>query len=151
MPPAVDDKRPQQPQQQQPKLSATIDPHEDPVAFLRANGFKPLGNPEWPSCLWVDSTRPMFPTEHKEPKVGPFLVPDAKTKSRVEMKQYTQRMADHAGNTREVPVEQIVYTPAQEPVSLQQALLMVMEREHKKRIDAERAAAKKREAEQAAA
>ncbi len=119
--------------------SATGDPFSDPVAYLKAHGWKPLGNPDWPTCLWIDETRSLFPSEKRVEKLATFLKAGPGGKGAIsEMRQVKQRVANAAGHVEEIPVQQIQYTPGQTPVVMQEALLQVMEKEHRDRLEAEK-------------
>lgn len=137
-------------QAQQPKLNP--DPYENPVEYLKANGWKPLGIPTWTNCLWIDTSKPQFEKWEKVPRMGLFHqpTPDGKGVKVVE-KQVQQRIGNAAGHISDVAIFQTRYTPKQQPVSMQEALQEMMEREHRKQMDAERAAAKKKQEQEAAA
>lgn len=136
MPPQAQEQQPRQPQPSR----AAPDPHSDPVGYLKANGYEPIGNPDWPNCLWIDKTRPMFAQEEKVAKEAPFLKPDPENpkKGKWVTQQVKQRIANASGHSEEYPVFQVVHTPAQTPVFMQEALLRVMEREHQKQVEATR-------------
>ena len=131
-------------QAQQPKLN--LDPYENPIEYLRANGWKPLGIPSWTNCLWIDTTKPQFEKWEKVPAMGLFREssPDGKSVV-IKEKQVQQRIGNVAGHISEHPVFQTRYTPKQQPVTMQEALQEMMEREHRKQVEAELAAAKKKQ------
>lgn len=136
MPPQVQE---QAKGQQQP---VKVDPYSDPVAYLKAHRRKPLGNPEWPNCLWIDENKPMFAQEEMVEKKAAFIRPDPKDPKRgiVEMRQVKQRSANAAGHVEENPVFQVRHTPAQTPMFMQEALLQCMEEDGRKLMEAQRKA-----------
>lgn len=145
---AQNEERQQQKTQQQPQQPKIVpDPHVDPIGYAQAHGYKPLGIPTWPNCLWIDTNKPQFEKWERVPKMTEFqeMSPDGKSVI-IKMKQVQQRVGNVAGHISEHPVFQTRYTPRQQPVLLQDALLEIMEREHRKQIEAEKAA---REAEKA--
>lgn len=149
----------EQQQKQQPKLgpapasAAVDDPFENPVGYLRAHGWKSLGNPDHPSCLWYDTSRPLFDSEEKVVIEAPFLrkKPNAR-KGDPPLIVMDKVMVKNEDGVP-VPVEQLRYTPAAEPVLMTVALKITMDREHQKLVEAARAEEKrkKKQAEREAA
>lgn len=137
MPPAVQEQRPQQTQQAKPAAErAAPDPFEEPIAYLKAHGFKPLGNPEWPQTLWIDTTKPLLGEEHYELKKAHFLRRNQQTNK---VEAVLEQVMANDGTGKQAPVQQLCYTPPPAPVTMQAALQMVMERELRKQTEAEKA------------
>lgn len=132
---------PQEQQKVQPKLAPAPadDPFENPVGYLRAHGWKSLGNPEHPNCLWYDTSRPLFDSEEKVVIEAPFLRKNPNGRKGDPPLVVMDKVMVKNENGVPVPVEQLRYTPAAEPVLMTVALKITMDREHKKVVDAARA------------
>lgn len=128
----------QEQQKQQPKLPA-VDPYDDPVGYLRAHGWKPLGNPDWPSCLWHDTARPLFDSEEKVEIKAYFLRKKPNARKGDPPIAVLDKVMVKNENGQPEAVQQIRYTPGAEPVLMTEALKITMEREHRKIVDAARA------------
>lgn len=115
----------QQPQSAPAKtIGGAHDPHSDFEGYLRSHGWRPLGNPQWDTCLWED---PEGTTEAYEDKVAKFAwSQDGKKYEQVQAKDGTGAIK---------PVMQTVYHPVTEPMPTQAAIRVQLMRD--------RAAAKK--------
>lgn len=119
--------------------AAALDPFEDPVNYLKAHGFKPLGNPSWPQTQWLDTSKPLLGEEHYEVKQAHFLRKNHRT-GKVEA--VLEPVLANDGTGKQKPVQQLCWTPPPTPMSMQAALQMVMERELRKQAEAQRATSK---------
>lgn len=132
MPPAVADPT-------KPAAKAAPSPFDHPADYLRQHGFKPLGNPDWPSTLWIDGSKPLFGSEEYVDKTALFLRRNSKTNK---AEAVEEPVMANDGSGKQVAVRQLVYTPPAEPMSLSDALRLCMEREHRKVVAEARALAR---------
>jgi hypothetical protein len=109
----------QQPERQQPQGNGSqpIDAYTDPVAYLIARKWLPVGITSHATCRWLDPTKP----SKEEWKSVPIVAADSNGDIRPVM------VDDGFG--RKAPGMRKVCTPAREPVTMQEALLSQLARD----------------------
>ena len=111
------------------------DPYTDPASYLQSKGWKCLGNPDWPSAGWLDPSKPLTEEKSEVPVMAPHLVPDGvtpegKPKFKYEIRQV--QVQDGTGVTgQKVPAFRTHIRPKVEPIPMQEALMIQLERDMK--------------------
>lgn len=123
-------------------------PYTDPTAYLQARGWKCLGEPSWPSALWVDPEQPQHAHYRREPIMAPRLVQktyrdDADGREKTRVVEELQQVMAQDGRGGYKHAERLVFHPKAMPVSVVEALQTQIER------DAASAAKREKEKERA--
>lgn len=92
---------------------------EDGPGYLKAKGWRCIGNPAWPTARYLDPTKPLATRTHMEPRFARAI--DGKMK---QVQAFTGKL-----NGEVAPVEQVVVEPAATPLSLEDALQIQMGRD----------------------
>lgn len=109
--------------------------YEDPAQYLLAKGWRPLGNVQWESCLWLDPTQPLAAQSREEPIEADFEEQetykdqDGRQRTRIKIVRRQLTVQDAQGNLNVVQAKRLVKTAAAVPVGLQQAVHTQIERD----------------------
>lgn len=137
MPPASDSPKP--PPAHRGNGGEPPDPYDDPVGYLRAKGWKPLGIPTHQGCMWLDPTQPLVETTREEPIMA-WHPPQ--TKGGKPVYRQVQCPTGDASGAR-LPGVRKVFVPPGAPVPMTQALQTQIERDLRAQVKAQELAAAK--------
>ena len=119
---------------ERPAPKETNDPYGDPVAYLRAKGWKCLGNPDWPTARWIDPTQPAAAHYTTEDILVPQVIEkkfrdDRDGLEKTRLVEELQHVMVQDGRGKQVRAQRTVYHPKATPVPIEFALLAQMERD----------------------
>lgn len=133
-------------ERKRPAQPGELDPYSDGIAYLKAKGWRCLGNPEWPTAKWLDPTQPLVAHYTEEPiyydhEVREEYYQDGQRKIRYRMEK-RQILAQDGSAGALVAAKRFVFHPKVTPVDMQHALSVQLERDAAEQLARERERAK---------